>query len=100
RKPALGFTSDDSRCLQAHRQSPSPCLLQKHTRSQGLPFVPLTYPTRKSGASLHSSRSCRPCHLAPASSVCGTSRTSPPEIILKPTRFFSEATRVLVTAME
>ena len=26
---------DDSRCLQAHRQSPSPRLLQKHTRSQG-----------------------------------------------------------------
>ena len=29
---------DHSRCLQAHRQSPSPRLLRKHTRSQG-PFL-------------------------------------------------------------
>src|ERR1700730_779980 len=34
---------DDSRCLQAHRQSPSPCLLRKHTRSQG-PFLRRRYP--------------------------------------------------------
>jgi hypothetical protein len=34
---------DDSRCLQAHRQSPSPCLLQKHTRSQG-PSLHRHYP--------------------------------------------------------
>src|SRR5207344_970246 len=34
---------DDSRCLQAHRQSPSPCLLRKHTRSQG-PFLRRHYP--------------------------------------------------------
>src|SRR3984893_3172203 len=34
---------DDSRCLQAHRQSPSPCLLRKHTRSQG-PSLHRHYP--------------------------------------------------------
>ena len=34
---------DHSRCLQAHRQSPSPCLLRKHTRSQG-PSLHRHYP--------------------------------------------------------
>jgi hypothetical protein len=34
---------DHSRCLQAHRQSPSPRLLRKHTRSQG-PFLRRHYP--------------------------------------------------------
>lgn len=34
---------DRSWCLQAHRQSPSPCHLQKHTRSQG-PSLRRRYP--------------------------------------------------------
>src|SRR6516164_9248529 len=34
---------DHSRCLQAHRQSPSPCHLRKHTRSQG-PSLRRHYP--------------------------------------------------------
>jgi hypothetical protein len=34
---------DHSRCLQAHRQSPSHRLLRKHTRSQG-PFLRRHYP--------------------------------------------------------
>ena len=34
---------DHSWCLQAHRQSPSPCLLRKHTRSQG-PSLHRHYP--------------------------------------------------------
>jgi len=34
---------DHSRCLQAHRQSPSPRHLRKHTRSQG-PFLRRHYP--------------------------------------------------------
>ena len=34
---------DHSRCLQAHRQSPSPRLLRKHTRSQG-PSLRRHYP--------------------------------------------------------
>jgi hypothetical protein len=34
---------DPSRCLQAHRQSPSPCLRRKHTRSQG-PSLRRHYP--------------------------------------------------------
>ena len=35
--------SDHSRCCQAHRQSPSPRHLRKHTRSQG-PFLRRHYP--------------------------------------------------------
>ena len=51
---------DRSWCLQAHRQSPSPCHLQKHTRSQG-PSLRRRYPA---------STLLRPCPTPVMATAC------------------------------
>src|SRR5262247_2898998 len=57
---AFSEGSGPSRCLQAHRQSPSPRLLRKHTRSQG-PSLRRHYPA---------STVVRPCPTPANAAAC------------------------------